>query len=78
MISNLPRETAVVPKPTVDSYLALLSLPGGWLLSKNLYVPIPAVVAANPIIFERTSKTGPSEVIAIFLALTETIPAEES
>ena len=29
LISNLPREIAVVPKPTVDSYLALLSLPAG-------------------------------------------------
>ena len=28
-ISKVPRETAVVPNPTVDSILALLSSPGG-------------------------------------------------
>ena len=74
LISNAPTVIDVVPTPTVDSNLALLSDPAGWPLTKNLYVPIPEEVAANPTILALTS----IRLFSSFWTLNDTIPAVES
>ena len=43
-----------VPLSNLVSTNCVLSLPSSWPDAKNLYVPIPAVVAPNPIIFDLT------------------------
>ena len=45
-----------MPVTYVDSNLALLSVPDGWPIVKNLWVPIPVVVVPNPTIFDLISK----------------------
>ena len=72
--SKVPTATIVVPIPTVDSNLALLSEPSGWPATKNLCVPIPELVSANTTIFAlRSIILFPS-----FWTLNDTIPATES